>query len=72
MEVERVRNCSFNLCANFLLHIDTRILTSHFSKILGLQFYGCGNISISEALGYVCIVADSNIVRISWDTEEQK
>ena len=34
VEVEKFRNCIFNLCALSLLHLDTHVLTSRVDKVL--------------------------------------
>ena len=38
-EVEKVKNCNFNLFAHSLLHINTQVLTSHVGKIVELMFW---------------------------------
>ena len=31
-DVEKLRNCCYNLCVHSLFHIDAQVLTSHFRK----------------------------------------
>ena len=48
-ELGKVRNCIFKLCVDTLLNIDTDVLTIHIAKILESQFFGFGNIAISDS-----------------------
>ena len=65
-DVEKLRNCCYNLCVHSPLHIDARVLTSHFRKIVELLCFGCDIIAISEAhitFWIFFIVAHCNIIR---------
>ena len=35
-DVEKLRNCRYNLCVHSLFHTDTQALTSHFHEIMEL------------------------------------
>ena len=46
-EVEKARNCSFNVCTRTLLHIDTNVLTIHVGKMVDdMQSIVSDNIAI--------------------------
>ena len=48
-DVEKLRNCCYNLCVHSPFHIDAQVLTSHFRKMVELWCFGCDSIAISEA-----------------------
>ena len=47
-EVLKVRNYSFNLCANSISQIGKDVLTSYVGKMVESLFFGSGNTAISH------------------------
>ena len=65
-DVEKLRNCRYNLCVHSLFHIDAQVLTSRFREIVELWCFGCDSTAISEAhitFWIFFIVAHHNIIR---------
>ena len=54
-EVERVKNCSFNLVVHPLLHTNIQILTNYVEKMVKLCFKAC-NIDVpnAPAISWIC------------------
>ena len=64
--VEKSRNCRYNLCVHSLFHRNAQVLTSRFCKIVELWYFECDSTAISEAhitFWISFIVAHCNIIR---------
>ena len=60
-DVEKLRNCCYNLCVHSPFHIDVQVLTSNFHKIVELRCFGCDSILSQRQIFF--IVAHCNIIR---------
>ena len=75
-DVEKLRNCRYNLSVYSRLHVDAQVLVSHFRKIVELWCFACDSIVISEAhitFWMFVIVGHCNIIRTYYgETSERK
>ena len=65
-DVEKLKNCCYNLCVHSLFHIDAQVLKSHFHEIMELWCFGCDSTAIPEVhvtFWIFFIVSHGNIIR---------